>query len=73
MKGDENMNDVDIEKRLNELKYCHRVTIITDDRMCRNVYFSSIVNDKKNQRLIFDIHPPVSYEYCRILDIQQNL
>ena len=67
------MKDIDIEKKLNELKDCHRVTIITDDRMHRNVYFSSIVNDKKNQRLIFDIHPPVSYDYSRILHIQRSL
>lgn len=73
MKGGESMKDIDIEKKLNELKDCHRVTIITDDRMHRNVYFSSIVNDKKNQRLIFDIHPPVSYDYSRILHIQRSL
>lgn len=67
------MKNIEIENKLNELKDCHRVTIVTDDRMCRNVYFSSIVNDKKNQRLIFDIHPPVSYDYSRILHIQYNL
>ena len=67
------MKAIEIENKLNELKACHRVTIVTDDRMCRNVYFSSIVNDNKNQRLIFDIHPPVSYDYSRILHIQHNL
>ncbi len=67
------MKAIEIENKLNKLKDCHRVTIVTDDRMCRNVYFSSIVNDKKNQRLIFDIHPPVSYDYSRILHIQHNL
>ena len=73
MKGGESMKASEIENKLNELKDCHRVTIITDDRMHRNVYFSSIVNDKKNQRLIFDIHPPVSYDYSRILHIQRSL
>lgn len=73
MKGGESMKSIEIENKLNELKDCHRITIVTDDRMCRNVYFSSIVNDKKNQRLIFDIHPPVSYDYSRILHIQRSL
>lgn len=67
------MNRIDVEARLDELKDCHRVEIITNDSFIRNVYYSSIINDKKNNRLIFDINPPVSYSYKRILSIQQSL
>ena len=67
------MNKLDIENRLNELKGCNRVFIVTSDNMHRNVYYSSIINDTKNNRLIFDVNPPVAYSYQRILSIQNTL
>ncbi len=65
------MNKIDIENRLNELKDCYRVKISTSDRFIRIVYYSSIVNDAKNNRLIFDINPPVTYPYTSVLSIAQ--
>ena len=67
------MNNFEIENKLNELKNCHRVLIVTRDNMYRNVYYSSIINDTKNNRLIFDINPPVSYPYSFVLNIQHSL
>ena len=69
----EYMNSFEIENKLNELKDCVRVEISTSDRFIRNVYYSSIVNDVENKRLIFDINPPVSYPYTSVLSIQQSL
>lgn len=66
------MKKFDIENRLNELKDCYRVKISTSDRFIRIVYYSSIVNDTKNNRLIFDINPPVSYPYTSVLSIEQT-
>lgn len=66
------MNEIEIEKRLNELKNCYRVEIVTSDNFIRNVSYSSITNDVKNHRLIFDIYPSVIYDYSHILNIQQS-
>lgn len=66
------MNKIDIENKLNELKDCCRVKISTSDRFIRIVYYSSIINDTNNNRLIFDINPPVSYPYTSVLNIEQS-
>ncbi|MCR4880643.1 MAG: hypothetical protein K6A44_01640 [bacterium] len=66
------MNKIEIENKLNELRNCEMVEIITDDQYIRTVYYYSIINDEKNERLIFDINTPVSYTYGQIKSIQPS-